>query len=296
MKILVLLSDAYGGHGGIAKFNRDLMAAMSSYKEDTKVVVFPRLIIKELSQRIPKNVDFRVDSVGGKFKYIYKVFCHLTTSGKYDLVVCGHVNLLPLAFIIKQMFRTKLCLVVHGVEIWGEHKSFFVRKILRFVNIIISVSKLTKNRMQEWANVDDSKFFILPNSIDKSLFYPKEKNQNLIDKYDFHDKKILMTLGRLDSEKRKKGFDEVIAALSRLKENYPDIIYMIVGDGPDKKRLEDLAVKYDVFDRVYFIGYVSEKDKIEFYNLSDCYVMPSQGEGFGIVILEALACGLPSIR
>jgi glycosyltransferase involved in cell wall biosynthesis len=104
---------------------------------------------------------------------------------------------------------------------------------------------------------------------------------------------VLLTVGRLASEERYKGFDEVLEALPELARERSDIAYLICGDGPDRPRLEAKAAALGIMDRVRFAGFVSEGQKGDFYRLADAYVMPSRGEGFGIVFLEALACGLP---
>jgi len=70
---------------------------------------------------------------------------------------------------------------------------------------------------------------------------------------------------------------------------------MIVGDGPDRARLEQKAQLLNIADRVIFAGRISEEEKADHYRLADIYVMPSSGEGFGIVYLEAMACGIPVI-
>ena len=70
---------------------------------------------------------------------------------------------------------------------------------------------------------------------------------------------------------------------------------MIVGDGSDRARLEQKARELGLGDRVIFAGRISEEEKPDHYRLADAYVMPSSGEGFGIVFLEALACGIPVI-
>ena len=104
-----------------------------------------------------------------------------------------------------------------------------------------------------------------------------------------------MTLGRLASEERYKGFDEVIEALPELARKIPNISYLICGDGPDRARLEEKARSLGVHDRVVFAGFITEARKVDYYRLADAYIMPSRGEGFGIVLLEALACGLPAM-
>ena len=104
-----------------------------------------------------------------------------------------------------------------------------------------------------------------------------------------------MTVGRLASEERYKGFDQVIEAMPQLIKRFPDLKYLIVGDGQRSRRLEDKIEALGLSDHVIFTGYVSEYEKIAHYNLADVYVMPSTGEGFGIVLLEAAACGVPVV-
>ena len=104
-----------------------------------------------------------------------------------------------------------------------------------------------------------------------------------------------MTFGRLESFQRQKGFDEVLHILPQLVSEYPDLMYLIAGDGPDKGRLEQEVVRRGMTERVRFTGMVPEAEKAQYYRLADVYVMPSRKEGFGFVFLEAMACGIPVI-
>jgi phosphatidylinositol alpha-1,6-mannosyltransferase len=87
----------------------------------------------------------------------------------------------------------------------------------------------------------------------------------------------------------------VIEAMPRLLARFPDLKYLVVGDGSDRPRLEAKSVTLGVADRVVFAGHIAEAEKVAHYNLTDAYVMPSFGEGFGIVLIEAAACGVPVI-
>ena len=135
---------------------------------------------------------------------------------------------------------------------------------------------------------------ILPNCVDLSAFTPGEKSAALLARYSLQNRTVLLTLGRLAEEERYKGFDEVLEVLPVLARDVPDVTYMIVGDGPDRARLEQRR-RNDSTDRVIFAGRISEEEKADHYRLADIYVMPSSGEGFGIVHLEAMACGIPVI-
>lgn len=104
-----------------------------------------------------------------------------------------------------------------------------------------------------------------------------------------------MTFGRLVSRERAKGFDEVLDILPQLIGVHPRLVYIIAGDGEDRKRLWERVQREGLAEHVVFTGFIDESDKADLYRLADLYVMPSRGEGFGFVFLEALACGLPVV-
>jgi glycosyltransferase involved in cell wall biosynthesis len=104
-----------------------------------------------------------------------------------------------------------------------------------------------------------------------------------------------MTMGRLAPEEQYKGFDEIIELLPALALDVPNLSYLIVGSGLDRARLEGKASSLGVGDRVVFAGFVPEEEKADHFRLADAFVMPGRGEGFGIVCLEAMACGVPVV-
>src|SRR5262249_12921035 len=77
--------------------------------------------------------------------------------------------------------------------------------------------------------------------------------------------------------------------------DHSELIYLIVGDGDDRPRLEALATECGVAERVRFVGLVRAEELPDYFRLADVFVMPSTGEGFGIVFLEAMASGVPVI-
>jgi glycosyltransferase involved in cell wall biosynthesis len=101
---------------------------------------------------------------------------------------------------------------------------------------------------------------------------------------------LLVTVGRLV---RRKGLPEMLTVLKGL--NDPHVKLLIVGDGPEKTRIENLARYLNLTDQVHFLGYVSDEAKYQLLKISDIYVSSSHHEGFGIVFLEAMATGLPVV-
>ena len=137
--------------------------------------------------------------------------------------------------------------------------------------------------------------FILPNCVDLERFQPQDRNSTLVERYGLQSSKVILTVGRLAAAERYKGFDQVIELMPQLLKRFPTLKYLIVGDGDDRARLEAKAGALGVSDRVVFTGHIPETEKVAHYNLADVYVMPSTGEGFGIVLIEAAACGVPVV-
>ena len=293
-RALVLLTDAYGGEGGIAKFNRDLLGAMAAMPDCAEVVAVPRLVPAPLHP-IPPNVRFvsRAAS-GGKLRFMTTAVQE-ALGGPFNLVVAAHINLATLGSAIALIKRAPSALIIHGIDAWSRHGGFLVRQSLRHFTAIVGVSRLTLERFASWARVREEQFMLLPNCFDPEAFTPGPKSDALARRLGVANRTIIMTLGRLASEERYKGFDEIIEALPELAREMPDIAYLVCGDGPDRVRLEKKARDLGVDKHVIFTGFVPEARKAEYYRLADAYVMPSKGEGFGIVLLEAMACGIPTL-
>lgn len=271
MRILLLATDAYGGHGGIALFNREFASALSEHE----LTILPRVVRGEIRD-VPPHVRFIAEAAHGKLAYLRELT--RMRFERWDLVICGHINLLPVAF-------DQPLLVVHGIEAWSPRHS------IRKCRAVISVSELTRDRLVESTHYDGP-VFVLPNAVHLEQYGIRPKREDLLERYDLAGKRVLLTVGRLDARERSKGFDEVLDVLPQLPR---DVVYVIAGGGDDFPRLRAKAIELNVAERVRFTGLFEESDKPDLYNLADVYVMPSRGEGFGFVFLEAMACGVPVI-
>jgi len=271
VSIVFLVSDAYGGHGGIALFNRQFCEAIG-----VPVTVIPRVVRGEIRD-VPPNVTFVAEAAKNPFAYLRALAA--ARRSKPELVICGHMNLLPVAF-------NRPLLVVHGFEAWKRR-----RASLHKCRGVISVSALTRDRLVGWSGYTGPTY-VLPNAVRLEQYGIRPKRADLVERYRVAGKRLLLTVGRLDSAERSKGFDEVLEVMAGLPE---DVVYMIAGGGNDFPRLQKKAADLGIAHRVIFTGLFDERDKPDLYNLADVYVMPSRGEGFGFVFLEAMACGLPVI-
>lgn len=291
VKILALVTDAFGGRGGIAKFNRDFLTALCDLPGCEGVSAIPRFATYP-SEPLPDKLSFITTGTNSKVKFVRAIVQTLRKKEQNNLIICGHINLLPTAYFASLITGAPLILVVHGIDAWGPARSFIARYLVRKIDAFISVSELTRNRFLKWSGIEKSRGFILPNSIELGHFGPGPKDPTLLDRYGLRNKTVMMTMGRLASTERYKGFDEVMELLPALSRERPDICYVIAGEGDDRRRLEEKAKRLGIAERVVFTGEVSSAEKADYFRLADVFVMPSSGEGFGIVFLEAMACGV----
>jgi glycosyltransferase involved in cell wall biosynthesis len=293
MRVLFLTTDAFGGYGGISKYNIDFLTALCSYAGCHEVVAVSRKAPGKYGS-LPKKLKYHV--VGGsKFEYIKSLFGMVVKDHKFDLVVCAHLNLLPLACLCNLLIMAPLLQILYGIDAWTKTDRWTVNLLASKADRYISISQITKENFANWSKTNKGKIDILPNAIDIMKYGPGPKPKYLIDRYKLQDKTVIMTLGRLASEEKAKGFDQIIEIMPELSVRFPGLVYMIAGDGNDRSRLETKARGMGLETRVVFTGLVSEPEKADHYRLADVYAMPSRLEGFGFVFLEAMACGIPVV-
>jgi glycosyltransferase involved in cell wall biosynthesis len=290
----VLVTDAFGGRGGIAQFNRDLLGALCSHPNVSEVTALPRVIADE-KPAVPARLVYETGSARGKIAYTYHFGKRLTTRDRFGAVICGHIHLLPLAAIAAWRNRVPLILIIHGIEAWQRPRTVGLCRSLQVVDKFVSVSHFTRQRFLEWSALEEKRGCVIPNCVNTSRFCPGPRAEHLVKRYDLAGRQVLMTVARLSSPDRYKGIDEVLELMPSLVQENPNLTYVIAGDGHDRPRLQSKAASLGVAGNVVFTGYIPEEEKADYYRLADVFAMPGRGEGFGIVYLEAMACGIPVV-
>jgi glycosyltransferase involved in cell wall biosynthesis len=294
LRIAMLLTDGFGGQGGIAKFNRDFLGALAA-GGGVDVEALPRAIATPI-EPLPAGVNYDGQAARGRLVYLWRVLRLVMARRRFDVVICGHIHLLPPAWLLARMSGARLALVVHGYEAWRPPRRILTRLLARRIDGLIAVSRLSAARFSGWSGTRPDMSFVLANAVDLDRFRPAPRDERLAARYGLGEGPVIMTLGRMAAHERlagvDKGFDRLIDLMPRLVARVPGLTCMIAGDGDDRPRLEAKAVALGLGRRVIFTGAVAEADKPALYNLADVFVLPSTGEGFGIVLIEAAACGL----
>jgi len=145
--------------------------------------------------------------------------------------------------------------------------------------------------------VPPSKILVVYPAVDADRFHPGVDGSHVRQRYAGCDDVMLLSVGRLQ---RRKGHDVAIRAIASLREELPNVRYVIAGDGEERARLERLAIDEGVQDRVFFAGTIADDDLPAYYAACDVFLLPNRVddgdiEGFGIVFLEAAASGKPAI-
>src|SRR3989338_6230810 len=292
MRILALMTDGFGGRGGIARFNHNFFEALSSLPGVEKITILTRTQWDDVA-KIPEKVRQERPDVS-KTRYVLHSLKKMVWDGPFDMIFCGHINLIIPAVFIGKLFNRPVWLQLHGIEAWTK-PPWLKRWACEHVWGVTAVSRYTRRKFLSWSGMDPGFVKVLPCCHVNNHEYRASAAAALRSKLDLISGKIILSVGRMDPHEKYKGFDLVIKALPGLLKIIPNAVYLIVGEGRDRLRLESLARQEGVFDKVLFAGFVKEEALTAYYQAADVFVMPSRGEGFGIVYLEAMAAGLSVI-
>ena len=163
--------------------------------------------------------------------------------------------------------------------------------VLKDADRIITVSRKTMEYVLK-LGADKSKTSVIYNGVDQK-FHPMNKRKSRHKLGLPEDKILILTVRRLVC---KNGLDTLLDSASLLARDYPNLLFIVIGNGPDRKFMINRIRQLGIEDSVRLAGFVSEKLLPPYYNAADYFVIPSSsGEGLPMVLLEAMACGLPVI-
>src|SRR5262249_23471459 len=166
IRIQMLLTDAFGSFGGISQFNRDFLAALNACSSVERVHVLPRLITGPIEEVIPEAIIFNRKAARGRFAFARQLLRHSLRPGRADLVICGHLNLLPLAWLAATSQHARLALIVHGYEAFDRSRHPLTNLLVDRIDAFMAVSRYSADRFAQWSHIDRDRGFILPNCVD----------------------------------------------------------------------------------------------------------------------------------
>jgi glycosyltransferase involved in cell wall biosynthesis len=281
MNISIISHGAHGGRGGIDQYIANLIDVLIYQRKIKSINLFTKKYVKLNNKKIKKFYS------NNSINFLIIIILNIINIFKSKIIIISHINLIPY-LIIPILLNKKVILLTYGLEIFGEKKNFIYKFIIKKINFFICMRNFTMKILKKKYNLQNKKFFLLPNCIKVKKFkiLSKKKNKNVI------------TVARLDSEEKYKGIDETLEAIALLKKI--NFYYFVVGDGNDKERLIQKTKNLKLTNNVIFLGKVSNNKRSKLFQNSSIISMPGSAKAhdtypFRFVFLEAAEFGLKII-
>jgi glycosyltransferase involved in cell wall biosynthesis len=255
--------------------------------------LFPYSSLK-LAERF--GVPYPIPTVGA-----YKQFSELIR--RCDIVHAhGHVYISScLAGKLAKKYHKPFIVTQHNT--WIDYKSglnmlenlndeLIGKTVLKDADRILTVSKETLKYVLR-LGADKKTTSVLYNGVDTNCFCLIEKKESRKKLGLPVNRKIIFSVRRLVY---KNGIDTLIESVKLVSKNYPDILFVVAGKGPNKGLIENRIEELGIENNIKLTGFVSDELLPQYYNAADYFILPSaSGEGLPLVLFEAMACGLPVI-
>jgi glycosyltransferase involved in cell wall biosynthesis len=292
MRIL-FLSDLLA-YGGASKLIYDLLPRMVQQGNECELLILTKnhsKYIKDLRKQgvlvniVPKEIK-------GPWAKIQYIKCWIE-KGCYDVI---HANLFPITYycsIIKRILGNKcppLVMTEHSTDNRRRHKAY-LRPLEKFIykkyDHVISISDKTQENLCKWLNTEGNKrFSVIENGIDVETFRAAKQLEKKVVCENYEEGDILLlTVGSFTPQ---KNHEKLLEAVALLPPNYK---LLLCGEGPLETEIKGKVEKLRLGDRVVFLGF--RKDVARIMHTADILVIPSIWEGFGLIAVEGMACGIP---
>jgi phosphatidylinositol alpha-1,6-mannosyltransferase len=264
---------------------------------DTHVIDQHPAIIGRLPLSLP---EWGIRSWQGLRGYwrAWRATAKLVRANRIDRLHCG--RMLPegwIAWLLNHSHGIPYVCYVHGEETsYGIHSrelGWMMRRVLRGSDLLVANSQNTAAILRREWSVPEAKLQVLHPGVDTDLFQPAERNADLRRQLGWGERPVVLTVGRLQ---KRKGHDILLQALPEIIRRVPELLYVIVGEGEERPRLERLIAELQLECHVQMLGELQDQPLVEAYQQCDLFVLPNRDvagdiEGFGMVLLEAQACG-----
>ncbi|MBN1765197.1 MAG: glycosyltransferase, partial [Sedimentisphaerales bacterium] len=289
MRTRVLLLNTDLNIGGAPHFVRDLACGLDKSEFDVQVASLAPEgpVAKEI-----QAASIPVHCMGAKGILDVRIFYHLARIISTFRPHILHASLVHSNIVARLLGcicnLPHVVATIHTAEQGKQWHLILENLTCRMSDVTVCVSPSVLQHVLHYSHVPETRLKVIKNGIDWERF----KNAKPLDchKEGINTEKItLMFVGRLDPV---KNIDLLLMATSHLQKDH-NIQLLILGDGPERNKLESLKRKLNLDNTVYFIG--PRRDVERWLKIADIFILPSKWEGFGLAALEAMAAGVPVI-
>jgi len=287
--LLFAAVDLMKGSGGIAELSRQVLMTLMDMHH--KELIRLKVHVLEGSEAPDGDDLFKDDHpflirwyAGNRWKFALSLI-----ASKSDVQLLDHVGLARLPGLIPRSLGRHYILLIHGVELWNSNRSDYLRAAMKATFLIANSEYTAQKARARYPDLPEIRV-CWPGKDEPDA--GRISNDPAMESIGPH---AMLIVGRLCAEQRHKGHDQLLEAMQLIAQAVPDAQLVIAGEGDDRKRLERKARELNVADKVIFAGWVSEEQLHRLYSRCALFVMPSDGDGFGIVFLEAMMHRLPCV-
>ncbi len=300
MKTLYLTPGCFD-KGGTSRYNRYQVAALRELFGEGSVGVMSVLGPDENSFEEAFEYAFAAGGTSSRQKAAFVARATSWALRERPALVCSaHVNLSGLGVALARALGAKSVVNVYGLEVWSRMRrdaAFGLKRADR----VLSDCHFTAEYVADQGLHDRQSIDVLWDCVDVSRFHPGEPRREVLERYGIPDPRSgvnLLTLGRLAPTDEYKGYLRLLDVFARVASDCPDLRLIYGGGGPLAHVLRERAASAGLAHRVYFTGFVHERDLPDVYRASHLFSLvsdrgPARGEGVPLTPLEAAACGLP---
>jgi phosphatidyl-myo-inositol dimannoside synthase len=295
-RVLIGLFPELDAPGGIQRAGRHIALVMSEYAA-SKDIEYRFLSLNDTQElhrlRVGDREFVYTGAARGKSGYLGAAMKAARRRPK--LVLAAHPNLGPIAQAMNMVaLGTKTLVCTHGIEVW-EKLPKLRRTALQNASMVLSPSRATAELVGSVQGVASSRIRVLPWGLDPDFETKLVGLAGVRAPAEFPQGRVILTVGRWLTAERYKGMDTLIKAMPRLLMRWPEIELVLVGSGDDQEWLVNIARDCGVQRHVHFLKDLSYGELSACYAAAEVFALPSRGEGFGFVYLEAMARGKPVI-
>jgi phosphatidyl-myo-inositol dimannoside synthase len=295
-RVLIGLFPELDAPGGIQRAGRHMAFVLSEYATSKKME-YRLLSLNDAQELHRMRVGDRefVFTGAARGKAGFAVAAMKAARRRAKLVLAAHPNLAP---IVRSMHlvapRMKSIICTHGIEVW-EPLSRMRRRSLQLATLVLAPSRATADYVISLQGVAPEKVRVLPWGLDPDFDKRVSEDGAARLPAEFPQGRVILTVGRWLATERYKGMDTLIQALPRLLLRWPDVQLVMIGAGDDREWLVNIARDSGVQRHVHFMSGVTYGELSACYGAAELFALPSRGEGFGFVYLEAMARRKPVI-
>ncbi len=298
--------------GGIARVVHDLSKRLIKDGHDVYVITYREGNLSYYENDKGVNV-YRVDNyminpnnfidwiMQLNFNMIAKANELIASGEKFDVIHAHDWLVAYAAKTLKNSYNIPLVSTIHATE--AGRNGGIHDEVQRYINDtewmltyesleVIVNSKFMKNDLQRLFGLPYEKINVIPNGINTTTYTGIERDYDFRRQYASDNEKIILFMGRLVYE---KGVQHLISAMPKILDNYYDVKLVIAGKGGMQDELKAQVDAMGLSQKVYFTGYLNAKQVAKMYKCADISVFPSTYEPFGIVALEAMLAGVPTV-